>query len=59
MKEYELHVTVSYMAGGDTKHNYFVENIKASNKKEAKAILKEQLKDEGYAKINVEEIYEA
>jgi hypothetical protein len=58
MKEYELHITVAYEAGGTIYNNCFKEYVKANNKKEAKRIIKEELKDEGYLKINVSEIYE-
>lgn len=58
MKKFELHITVSYEAGGTIYDNYFKEYVDANNKKEAKKIIKEELKDEGYTRIDVEEIYE-
>ena len=57
MKEYEIHVAASYITSGGSKEwNAFTEYVTAKNKTEAKRILKEQLKAEGYKNITMDAI---
>ena len=54
MKEYEIHVSASYMVNEHKEYNCFKEYVSA--KSEAKKILKAQLKAEGYKNIEMEAI---
>lgn len=47
MREYEIHASVSYIAGGTRYYNYYLEYITASSKAEARKILKAQYAAEG------------
>lgn len=54
MNEYEIHVTASYTPAGTKYWNCFKSYINADNEAEAKAILKDQLENEGYEDIEME-----
>ena len=55
MKEYEIHVSASYTTSGGSKEwNCFTEYVNANTKAEAKRILKEQLKADGYHNITMD-----
>ena len=57
MKEYEIHVFVSYTSQGGTKeYDCFLEYIKANNASEAKTLLRAELKAGGYKAIRMEAI---
>lgn len=47
MREYEIHASVSYVAGGTRYYNCYHEYITASSKAEARKILKAQYASEG------------
>lgn len=57
MKDFELCVSVSYKAGGETYYNSFKEYVSARNETEAVEALVEMLDGEGYETINVYEIH--
>ncbi len=54
MKEFEIHVSASYIAGGEKYWNCFKEYVTAKNKTEAKKILKSELKEDGYKNIEMD-----
>ena len=56
MKEYEIHVSASYMVNEHKEYNCFKEYVSAKSESEAKKILKAQLKAEGYKNIEMEAI---
>ena len=57
MKEYEIHVSASYKTDGGSKEwNYFTEYRNAKTAAEAKRILKEELRAEGYHNITMDAI---
>ena len=57
MKEFQIFVSASYITeGGSKEHNCFKEYIEANNAKEAKNILKTELKSDGYKNIEMEVI---
>ena len=52
MREYEIHVSASYMTDGGTKEwNAFTEYVNAKSPAEARKLLRAQLKAEGYHNI--------
>lgn len=57
MKEYEIHVSASYVTDGGSKEwNAFTEYVEAKSAAEAKRILKAELKAEGYRNITMDAI---
>lgn len=57
MKEYEIHVSASYITDGGSKEwNCFKEYVNANTSTEAKKILRAELKAEGYKNITMEAI---
>ena len=57
MKEYEIHVSATYTTDGGTREGtYFVEYRDAKTAADAKRILKEELKTEGYRNIKLDAI---
>lgn len=55
MKEYEIHVSASYITDGGSKEwNCFKEYVNASTADEAKKTLRAELKAEGYKNITME-----
>lgn len=57
MKEYEIHVSASYVTDGGSKEwNAFTEYVEAKSAAEAKRILKAELKAEGYKNITMDAI---
>jgi len=57
MKEYEIHVSASYMTDGGSKEwNAFTEYVNAKNAAEAKKILRAELKAEGYHNITMSDV---
>lgn len=57
MKEYEIHVSASYVTDGGSKEwNAFTEYVEAKSSAEAKRILKAELKAEGYKNITMDAI---
>lgn len=55
MKEYEIHVSASYVTDGGAKEwNAFTEYVTAKNAAEAKKILRAELKEDGYKNITME-----
>ena len=57
MKEYEIHVSASYVTDGGSKEwNAFTEYMNANSAAEAKRILKADLKAEGYKNITMDAI---
>lgn len=58
MKEYEIHASVSYIAGGERKYNCYCDYVNANTKAEAKRIYKKELAAEGI-RLESAEIYEA
>lgn len=57
MKEFQIFVSASYITdGGSKEFNCFKEFVEANNEKEAKNILKAELKAEGYKNIEMEAI---
>ncbi len=54
MKEYEIHVCASYYTDGGSKEwNCFKEYVNADSRTEAKRILKEELRKDGYHNITM------
>ena len=57
MKEFEIHVSASYVTSGGSKEwNCFKEYVNAGTAAEAKKILRAELKAEGYKNITMEAI---
>ena len=57
MKEYEIHVSASYVTDGGRKEwNAFTEYVEAKSAAEANRILKAELKAEGYHNITMDAI---
>ena len=57
MKEYEIHVSASYVTDGGSKEwNAFTKYVEAKSAAEAKRILKAELKAEGYKNITMDAI---
>lgn len=57
MKEYEIHVSASYITSGGSKEwNCFKEYVNAPTSAEAKKILRAELKAEGYKNITMDAI---
>ena len=57
MKEYEIHVSASYVTDGGSKEwNTFTEYVEAKSAAEAKRILAAELKAEGYHNITMDAI---
>ncbi len=57
MKEYEIHVSASYVTDdGSNEWNAFTEYVEAKSAAEAKRILKAELKAEGYKNITMDAI---
>lgn len=57
MKEYEIHVSASYMTDGGTKEwTYFKEYVQAETAAAAKSGLKAELKAQGYRNIKLDTI---
>ena len=57
MKEYEIHVSASYITDGGSKEwNAFTEYVNANTAAEAKRILKAELRSEGYHNITMDAI---
>ena len=57
MKEYEIHVSASYVTDGGSKEwNAFTEYVTAKSAAEAMRILKAELKAEGYKNITMDAI---
>ena len=57
MKEYEIHVSVSYTSqGGTREYDCYLEYVKAHDAAEAKKILRAGLNAGGYEVLNMEAI---
>lgn len=57
MKEYELHISASYITDGGSKEwNAFTEYVTAKNATEAKRIKRAELKEGGYRNITMDAI---
>lgn len=57
MKEYEIHVSASYITSGGSKEwNCFTEYRMASSAAEVKKLLRAELRAEGYHNITMEAI---
>lgn len=57
MKEYELHISASYITDGGSKEwNCFTEYVDARSEAEAKKIKRAELKQDGYHNITIEAI---
>lgn len=57
MKEYEIHISASYMTSGGSKEwNCFIEYVFAKTAAEAKRIKRQELKEDGYRNISMEAI---
>ena len=57
MKEYEIHVSVTYTSQGGTKeYDSFMEYVSAKNAAEAKKIVRATLKAEGFKVLTMEAI---
>ena len=56
MKEFEIKVYASYMVNENKKYNCFKEYVNAKNATEAKKILKDELKKEGYIDIKLSDV---
>jgi|LFRM01.2.fsa_nt_gb hypothetical protein len=55
MKEYELHVSVTYTTdGGSKQYDYFLEYVTANNASEAKKIVRDELKARGITALNMD-----
>lgn len=54
MKEFEIHVSACYISGGAEYWNSFTEYVEASTKTEAKKMLRAELHEDGYRKIEME-----
>ena len=57
MTEYEIHVSASYRtSGGTIEWNCFTEYVEAESEAEAKARLREELKQHGYRVIKMDAV---
>jgi len=57
MTEYEIHVSASYKtSGGTIEWNCFTEYVEAESEAEAKARLREELKQQGYRVIKMDAV---
>lgn len=57
MKEFEIHVSASYMTDGGTKEwNAFTEYVNADTTAEARKILRAELRAEGYHNITMSDV---
>ena len=57
MTEYEIHVSASYRtSGGTIEWNCFTEYVEAESGVEAKARLREELKQQGYRAIKMDAV---
>ena len=57
MTEYEIHVSASYRtSGGTIEWNCFTEYVEAESEAEAKARLREELKQQGYHVIKMDAV---
>ncbi len=57
MTEYEIHVSASYRtSGGTIEWNCFTEYVEAESEAEAKARLREELKQQGYRVIKMDAV---
>lgn len=55
MKTFEIHVSASYVTDGGSKEwNAFTEYVEAKSAAEAKKILRDELKEDGYRNITME-----
>lgn len=57
MKEYEIHVSVTYTSQGGTKeYDYFMKYVFAKNATEAKKIVRTALKADGFKTLNMDAV---